>query len=344
MAQNGLKTMLSYLYNLPGQFEEMLQLDFESLAAYRRSYGQVVISGLGGSAIGGDILRTFALEKAQIPIVVNRGYTVPAFVGAETLFMAVSYSGNTEETLQSYTKAREKGAVIVCITSGGKLKDMALADGNGVISVPGGLAPRAATGYLFAPLALFLEFTGIVAGVRMELEETVTVLNSLRARLHPGTAEADNPALQIARQLQGNLPVIWGSAGVTEAAAMRWKGQINENAKSPAFYNIFPELNHNEIVGFEAPAEMLKHMAIVILQDRYDHERVKLRMDITTGMIQGKAACIIPVPSEGESFLARLYSLIYLGDYSSVYLAMAYGIDPTPVKVIDALKEALAGA
>lgn len=344
MDKTGLETMMGYLYDLPRQFEEILQYGFERLDSYRRDYSNVVISGLGGSAIGGDILRTFSLEKAPVPILVNRGYSVPAFVGAQTLFITVSYSGNTEETLQSYLKARDQGAAIVCITSGGKLKEKALADGNGVISIPGGLAPRAATGYLFAPTALFLEFAEIITGVRPELEETITVLDRLREQLHPGVNEDENPARQIARRLKGNLPVIWGSAGLSEAAAMRWKGQINENAKSPAFYNVFPELNHNEIVGFEAPTEVLEHLAIVILQDRFDYERVQLRMEITSRMIEGKTAGIIYVHSQGESFLARLYSLIYMGDYSSVYLAMEYGIDPTPVKVIDALKEALARA
>ena len=333
--------MMEYLYGLPEQFAGSLDLDLAFASGYRKDYRQIVVSGLGGSAIGGDILRTYAAGTAKIPVVVVRDYNVPAFVNQDTLFLAVSYSGNTEETLSAYSEAREKKASIICVTTGGKLKARAEEDGYAVVGIPAGLVPRAATGHLFAPLALLLEELGIVAGVRQELEETVKVLRDMRGNLEPAAPASANQARIIARQLKGSLPVIWGTSGISEAAALRWKAQINENAKCPAFYNVFPELNHNEIVGFEVPPQLLSSLSCIILKDQYDHERVKRRIEISKGIIKDRVKSIAEVNSQGESYLARFYSLVYIGDYASVYLALEYGINPTPVAVIDYLKAEL---
>jgi len=334
--------MMEFLYGLPDQFTDSLEMTFDFASHYRKPFQNIVISGLGGSAIGGDIVRTLAAGRASLPVVVNRDYHLPAFVNQNTLFAAVSYSGNTEETLSAYQQAREKGAAIVCLTSGGKLAQMAANDGYPVIEVPGDLVPRAATGYLFAPLALFLEEIGLLKNVRMEIEETIQVLKWQRKMLNPQVPQPDNPARQLAEQLKGSIPIIWGSSGLTEAAALRWKAQINENAKSPAYYNLFPELNHNEIVGFEEPAELLARFVVVILRDQGDSPQVQKRMAITRQIIENRVREVIEVSSQGQSFLARFYSLVYLGDYTSVYLAHEYGINPTPVQVIDYLKAELA--
>lgn len=334
--------MMEFLYGLPDQFADSLDMTFDFADEYRKPFQNIVISGLGGSAIGGDIVRTLAAGRAPLPVVVNRDYNLPAFVNQNTLFVAVSYSGNTEETLSAYQQAREKRAAVVCLTSGGKLAQMAASDGYPVIKVPGNLVPRAATGYLFAPLALFLEEIGLLDNVRGEIEETVQVLKEQREILNPQVNLPDNPARQLAQKLKDSIPVIWGSSGLTEAAALRWKAQINENAKSPAYYNLFPELNHNEIVGFEVPAQLLAHMAVVILRDQGDHPQVQKRMAITRQIIESRVKEVVEVSSQGQSFLARFYSLVYLGDYTSVYLAHEYGINPTPVQVIDYLKAELA--
>lgn len=334
--------MMEYLYELPAQFRAGLEMDFSLARAHKKEYENVVVSGLGGSAIGGDILRTYALQKAAVPILVNRDYGCPAFVNDKTLFLAVSYSGNTEETLSSFEEAHRKGARIICITSGGKLEKMAAENNDPVVKVPGGLVPRAATGYLFAPLALLMEHLGILTGISGEIEETAAVLEEMRNKLNPGVSPADNPAMKIARKIKGSIPVIWGTAGISEAAALRWKAQINENAKSPAYYNVFPELNHNEIVGFETPASLLPNLSIIILRDRFDNERVKKRIEISSGIIRERVKNLIEVESRGNSWLARFYSLTYTGDYASVYLALEYGLNPTPVAVIDYLKNELA--
>ncbi len=334
--------MMEYLYGLPDQFARSLELDLTYVSRYKKDYRNIVVSGMGGSAIGGDILRVYGANKAKVPITVVRDYAIPAFVDQHTLFLAASYSGNTEETLSAFSQAREQGASIICVTTGGKLKAMAEQDGYAVVEIPAGLVPRAATGYLFAPLALLLEELGIVEGVRQELQETVEVLQGMREQLHPGVAAGSNQARIIAGKLKDSLPVIWGTAGGTEVAALRWKAQINENAKCPAYYGILPELNHNEIVGFEVPRPLLASLSCIILRDKYDYERVKRRIEISKDIIKDQVKEIIEINSQGESYLARFYSLVYIGDYASVYLALEYGINPTPVKVIDYLKAQLA--
>ncbi len=334
--------MQAYLWGLPDQFTEMMRLKVALPPKYRRQYHNIIVTGLGGSAIGGDILRTYGLLKANIPVMVNRDYDMPGYVNQDSLVLAVSYSGNTEETLSAYRQAVKQGAAVVAVTSGGKLAEMAEHDGCAALKVPGGLSPRAATGYLFAPLALALQDLDIVAGATLDLEETVEVLQTVREKIHSGVELPDNPARIIARELKDNLPVIWGSSMHTEIAAMRWKAQINENAKAPAYFNIFPELNHNEIVGFDAPADLLKRMVVVMLRDPGDHPRVQRRMQITRSIIENKVKKVIEIESQGKSFLAKFYSLAYIGDYTSFYLALEYGINPTPVETIDYLKAELA--
>ncbi|HHW60276.1 MAG TPA: bifunctional phosphoglucose/phosphomannose isomerase [Syntrophomonadaceae bacterium] len=332
--------MRKYLWSLPEQFEQQMEVLMDLPGKYQRDYRNVVVTGLGGSAIGGDILRTFALSHARMPILVNRDYDLPAFVDQDTLVLAVSYSGNTEETLSSYEQACSKGADILVVSSGGRLSQQAAHDGWTVLSVPGGLVPRAANGYLFAPMVLALQSLGMVEGARTGLDETKQLLLAMRQQL--GSDEEQNPARQMAEQIKDHIPIIWGSSSHSEAAAMRWKGQINENAKAPAYFGILPELNHNEIVGFEVPADLLSRLVVVILRDRYDHPRVQKRIEISRGMIEDRVAAVLEVPSQGESFLARVYSLIYMGDWVSYYLALAYDIDPTPVAAIDRLKNELA--
>ncbi len=334
--------MFEFLYHLPSQFEECLGFDYSAVLRVKREYSHIVVTGMGGSAIGGDILRCYCQGRLPLPVVVSRDYVLPSFVGPGTLVLAVSYSGNTEETLAAYEKARERGAGIIAVTTGGKLAEMASGDGNPVIRIPGGLVPRAATGYLFAPLVLVLEELGFISQVREDLKETVAVLEQVRREVEPSREQDGNPAKAIACQLYQRVPVIWGCSSTSEVAAMRWKGQLNENAKTLAFYNVFPELNHNEIVGFEVPQELVEKMAVVILRDPNDHLRTVKRIEITSEIIKDRVGSLNQIEAKGRSFLAKVYSLIYVGDYASVYLADMYGVNPTPVKVIDYLKSRMA--
>ncbi|MEW6172361.1 MAG: bifunctional phosphoglucose/phosphomannose isomerase [Bacillota bacterium] len=302
----------------------------------------VLVTGLGGSAIGGDLLRIYCQERLGVPVQVNRDYTLPAFVDGKTLVFAVSYSGNTEETLSAYHRAREKGSPVIVLTAGGKLRALADADNIPVIEVPGGLQPRAATGYLFLPMLAVLERLGLLGGVSPEIDELEREMKKHAAVYRIETPVDKNPAKQLAQKFKDRIPVIWGSHGNTEVVAQRWKGQINENAKAPAYWNVFPELNHNEIVGFGNPADLLKKLWVVLLKDKGDHPRVDYRMEVTRRVIADKVGGISEIDSTGSGMLARLYSLIYMGDWTSFYLAALYGIDPGPVKVIDYLKGELA--
>lgn len=336
--------MAEYLWGLPEQFASSLQQGVSLPLKYQRNYSNIVVTGMGGSAIGGDIIRTYALQKAQVPVIVNRDYDMPGFVNSDSLVLTVSYSGNTEETLSSYQQARSQGAAIIVVTSGGKLAHIAQEDGYAVVKIPGGLAPRAATGYLFAPLALIFEELGIVKGAGTDIEETVQVLRAMREDIHPGVDLPRNQARVIAREMKDSLPIIWGSSVRSETAALRWKAQINENAKSPAYYNVFPELNHNEIVGFGMPKDLLARLVVIILRDPADHPQVKKRMEISKKIIQDKVKKLVELEAQGKSFLAKFYSLAYVGDYASFYLALEYGINPSPVESIDYLKAELAKA
>lgn len=333
--------MMRYLWDLPAQFEYGLA-GREALPNIGEGVQNIVITGMGGSAIGGDILRSLAAQTAQVPVVVNRGYEVPRFVGPRTLFLAVTYSGNTEETLSSFEQARKQGAQIICLTSGGQLKELAGYYDYPCLTVPGGLSPRAATGYLFAPLALLLEKNGLIQGVTEDLRETVDVLYRLRDQLNPEAPVEGNPARAIARLMKGALPVIWGSTGLSETVAFRWKAQINENAKSPAYWAVLPELNHNEIMGFDEPRDIIKHLCLVILRDNGDHPRVLRRIEITKDLVKDKVKNLLEVQSSGRSWLARFYSLVYIGDYASTYLALEYGKDPVAIEAINHLKAELA--
>lgn len=345
IADNDPGKMLEALWNLPEQCEEALAIGRG--VKIPADYGQVsniVVTGLGGSAIGGDFLRLFVSDKAGVPVIVNRDYTLPKFVDSRTLLFAVSYSGNTEETISAYSDAVSRGARIVALTNGGKLREMAEKDGFPVIVVPAGISPRAATGYLLVPALTVLETIGLIGDLTPEINEMTTVLRSLREQLRPEITVDRNQAKSTALRLKGKIPVIWAAGGNTEVVATRWKGQINENGKAPAYWNVFPELNHNEIVGFEEPQDLLKQMEIIILRDKHDHPRVRLRMDISKEIILDTVSGITEIWSSGEGRLARLFSLTYIGDYVSVYLAALYGIDPTPVKKIDYLKNKLAGS
>lgn len=337
--------MLKALWNLPEQCVEAERIarEFNPPQDFA-DVNTIMVTGLGGSAIGGDLLRVFVAAKAKVPVVVNRDYVLPEFVSDKTLLFAVSYSGNTEETLNAYAQARAKQAKIIVLTTGGKLKEMALRDGVPVITVPAGISPRAATGYLFIPTVVTLAKLGIIPDAAGEISDTVATLQGLREKFKPAAPAAGNLAKQIAQKLFGRIPLIWGAAATTEVLATRWKGQINENSKAMAYWNIFPELNHNEIVGFEKPGELLEQLAVIILRDQNDHPRVQQRMEISKTIIKDKVSSITEVSSTGATVLARTFSLAYTGDFVSVYLAALYGIDPSPVKMIDYLKNELAKA
>lgn len=334
--------MLGLVEKLPEQCKEAERIARSLPLPKLSQLRQVVILGMGGSAIGGDLVRALAESESQLPIIVNRDYNIPYYVGADSLVIASSYSGNTEETLAAYAAARERKAHIIAIATGGELAQRAIADGYTLVRIPGGISPRAAIGYSFVPLLVLMERLGILPSQAASLAEMVAVLENQRQRYGMHSELANNPAKQLAVKLVNKAPLILGTYGWPGMAAYRWKCQINENSKAPAFWNVFPELNHNETVGWEHPAEVTSRLHVVLLRDKYNNTRLARRIDVTKDIMSSYAGGISEFMSEGESAVARLFSLIYPGDFTSVYLAYLHGADPTPVKAIDRLKGELA--
>lgn len=332
--------MFSLLGNFPEQFRQAIDLGRSgSIESIGRPFRNVVITGMGGSAIGGDIIAAIAAAEAAVPIAVGRGYTLPACVNEQTLVIVSSYSGNTEETLSAFEEARARGARIMAITTGGALQGRCRGAQIPVVAIPAGLPPRAALGYTMVPALMLLARLGVVSDKTADLEETAFLLESKKPVFFEGKPLAANPAKQLAVRWQGRIPVLYGSLDTTAVVATRWRGQIAENAKSLAFSHHLPEMNHNEIVGWSLVRPAAQQFSVVLLRDRRDHPRVRMRFDITREILARNTSDILEVETEGESLLARLFSLIYLGDYASVYLAILNRVDPTTIEPIDFLKE-----
>ena len=287
----------------------------------------IVTTGMGGSGITGDLLA----RLIELPTIAYRGYSLPR-VDRETLVIGISYSGNTEETLSSVKLAMERGAKLLCLSSGGELERLALEQGLPFIRVPGGLQPRAAIGYLLLPLLKLLCRLGL-SGLEGELASLPHTLSALKRHWGAAVPLKANRAKQLAQGLYGKIPLIYGVEGTTDAAALRWKAEINEDSKQPAFWNSIPELCHNEIVALEGAA-LLPQMKVILLRSRFDHPRNHQRIGILENLLVERGIEYEEVWAEGEGKLAQLLGLVYLGDFVSFYLAMLNGVDPTPVRLI----------
>ncbi|HXP94472.1 MAG TPA: bifunctional phosphoglucose/phosphomannose isomerase [Candidatus Binatia bacterium] len=333
--------MLPTVLSFPDMLETARRIALDAHLMPPETFRNVVVSGLGGSAIGGDLARALLGGSLRIPMAVNRDYGIPAFVGEGTLFIASSYSGNTEETLAATQEAQEHGATIVTITSGGRLRELAHEGGHPTVLVPGGYQPRAALAFSLVPVLVILMRLGAISIDDAAFDEAVEVARSIASRHGPDVATEKNPAKRLAENLCGRLPVIYGSEGYRGVVALRWKGQINENAKAPAAANVFPELNHNEILSWSGPEAQLASMHVVILRDPRESRAIAARVELTKAVI-AKHAGITEVWSEGSSSFAKLCSLVYIADFVSVYLAYLYGVDPSTIDAIDFLKHELA--
>ncbi len=333
--------MLARIKELPMQCQKAW-LAVESLALPKdfRDVNKVVVLGMGGSAIGGDLVRTLVQEEAKIPIIIHRDYGLPAFVDEKTLIIASSYSGNTEETLSGFELALKTKAKKVVITSGGKIEKLAAANRIPVYKIEYKAQPRAALGFSFIPTLGILQKLGFISNKSADVAETIQVLEKLSAKLDEKSPVKSNPAKQLAQRLYGCMPVVYG-AGIAAEAAHRWKTQLNENSKCWAFYEVFPELNHNATVGFPLPQEIASKTRVVLLRSPTFNQRVKLRYEVTCELLKQSGVAYEFVDSEGKSALAQMVSLVSFGDYVSYYLALLYKVDPSPVKVISYLKERL---
>ena len=335
--------MLERIADLPQQCRDAWRQAHE--VEIPLDYGDVdhlVIAGMGGSAIGGTLLQDLVSDRCEVSITVNRGYALPAFVqGPRTLVVACSYSGNTEETLSCYDQALERGARTLAVTTGGQLASAARDAKAPLVQFSYQSQPRAALGYSFVLLLGTLHQLQLIPDHGDALAEAVAVMEEWGEVTHAQVPTAHNPAKQLARELHGKLPVVYG-AGFLAGTANRWKTQFNENAKSWAFFEILPELDHNAVVGLGIPDHVREHCVVVTLRSELERGRLRRRWSATCQVLDREGVTWREVWGRGRSRLAQMLSLIHFGDYVSFYSAMLSEVDPTPVDAIAFLKERLA--
>jgi glucose/mannose-6-phosphate isomerase len=337
--------MLDLVLHLPDQFEDAWRMAKSFKAPDVGSNGPIVICGMGGSAIGGMFLRDLIHHDARIPLHFESTYALPEFVGPSTPVVCVSYSGNTEEVLSCFQNALLKRSPTIVLTSGGRLAEGAEAAGVPLVRVPGGMPPRAALGFLLAPLLGLVSQWGAYPVTDDEVESAVRRGRKLVQKYSLDGEAVESRAFQLAKRLYGKTPLVYSGDGLLRAAGYRWKCQFNENSKSMAFANTFPELGHNEIMGWECPERLRADFFLIVLRDCEDHPRVQRGMEAVYKMLEPLASGAVLIDSEGEKGrsgrLARLLSVILLGDFTSVYLAVEYGKDPTPIDKIERIKDEL---
>jgi glucose/mannose-6-phosphate isomerase len=301
--------------------------------------GGLVVCGMGGSAIGGDLAAAALGDRATRPIRTIRGYGLDPWTGDDALVLCASYSGDTEETLACFEAAGITGAPRVALTTGGDLAAAAREEDVPVIGVPSGMQPRAAVVYMTVAALECAALCGAAPGLHTEIDAAATLLGRLADDWGPDGADS-SVAKALARRLHGTVPVIHGS-DPTMAPARRWKSQLNENAKAAAFASVLPEANHNEICGWERGRERAS-LAGVFLEGPDQHPRIRERIELTANALEEVGAPVERIEPPGEGRLERVLALVFLGDLMSIYLAALEGVDPTPVERIDRFKAALA--
>lgn len=334
--------ILSHLEHFDRQVKEALgigeQVSLSQLDGREFTPTQIVFSGMGGSAISGDLVRELLGSDLNVPFLVNRSHALP-FVHSRSLVVLCSYSGNTSETLSCLEQARGAEAKIVCITSGGELFEKSRQAGIPTALLPGGYPPRSTVGFSCGILQTLLHKLGVAPGPdgkawlswsRRQVED-----------LSPKRPLVQNRAKCLAEELHGRIVIIYGVEGRTAAVARRWANQLAENGKQLAYSSVIPEMNHNEIVGWKHPGDHLRGLVAVFLRDQEDHPEISRRIDFTQRLLDGRAGRCLEISSEGSIWAERFWSLVLLGDFTSVYAGILNREDPTPVEVIDQLKRKL---
>jgi len=336
--------MLKLISGLPEQCREAYDIGLNSkIDKPGQEIDNIVFAGVGGSGIGADIIRVCLQSELKMPVSVCRNYTLPDFVSDATLLFCSSYSGNTEETISCFEDGIKRGAFIITIGSGGRLKELSLKNGFRHIDIPPGFPPRTAVGYMSITVIAILAKLGFIKDRLDDVKELYSVLADLRDKeIGPDIKTGKNLSNKIADRLHNRYCIIYGTSDTTEAISIRWRGQIAENSKALSSSHVFPEMNHNEIVGWGFPEKLLKDFKVVILCDKDDHKRTKERIRISKEIINKSGAEIFELKRERGCLLSRVYSLMYIGDFVSFYLAILNNIDPSPVKSVDYLKAELA--
>jgi len=331
-----------FLKKFPEQIIASKKLfDDAKIKVRTESIENIIYLGMGGSAIAGDILNEVLFDRLTIPMQVVRGYECPDYCNKKTLVIASSYSGNTEETLSSFNQARKRTAKIVTVSSGGELSKLAKRNKWKLIKLPDGFPPRQAFGYLFFPVLFLLnKFTNKPVPAE-QIEDLIVHVQTQILRSDENTAEGKSLPKEIAFKLHNKIPVIYSVEPYLKSVAFRWRTQLNENAKSLAFHHVLPEMNHNEIVGWEINEKLTRDLIVVILDSDIYPPRIKTRIKLTKQILTDKGIEVITVYGEGKNLIENTISLICLSDWVSYYLAILYEKDPLTILNIDYFKAEL---
>ena len=313
------------------------KVSLESISGKR--FNKVVFAGVGGSSIGGKLVIDWLWRECAVPLVLSRGYHLPAFVDDETLVFAVSYSGNTEETLSMLAEALNAGVPTIAVSSGGAMGDVAEEKGLPLISLPDGYRPRAAISHQFFSLATAMHALGLIGSLWGEVSEALTIVESIRDEVSMDVPKDENLAKKVALRLLGKIPIVYGSP-LLEGVAYRLGSQLNENSKVPSGSGSFPEAFHNAVLGSEGHSDVLGNLALLFLRDSGDCDGMKMKIEGFKTLFTPKVSEIIELEARGSGRLARILSVVYLGDYVSTYLGLLYGHDPSSNLSIDKLKQA----
>lgn len=331
--------MLDFCVDAPKHYSKAIEIAKKIQTAYSLP-DNIIIVGMGGSAIGGDLLKDWARNQLKIPVEINREYYLPEYAGEKTLVLVISYSGDTEESLSAFMDALKRRCMIYCISSGGELLKYAKKYSVPHILVPEGMQPRAALPYLLVPMLVFMEKAGLVNGLGEELNETVGLLEKISKENGPDKSTDKNLAKSIAQKIGYSIPTVYGF-DFFRSTALRFKQQFNENSKSPAKGEVFPELNHNEIVGWEHKDDLIRRFSVIFIRDQQEPFAIRSRIEITKEIMDQAGLMTYELEVQGRSRLAKIISTVVLGDFISVYLGVLHGVDPTPVRNINFLKEVL---
>jgi glucose/mannose-6-phosphate isomerase len=307
------------------------------------AFDRIVTLGMGGSGIAGNVLQAVGTATLPVPVTVLKHYRTPAFVNDRTLAFALSYSGDTEETIEMARGALAAGATLVAISSGGELARLADESGSLHVACPDGiLMPRLALGALVAPLVVVHFRMGMLPAAHAGLLRAQEQLAKRRDQCKPSVEGDRNPARELARKIGRTIPIVYGSGGLGAVAAMRWKQSVNENAKAPAFWNEYPELDHNEVCGWGQHGDVTRQVfTLVELRHGLEHPRLEQRAAATRELIEEALVQVLGVEAEGEGRLAQLLDLVHVGDWTSYYLALDNDVDPGPIDAITQLKSSL---
>jgi len=330
--------MLSIYMSAHRHYSEAAKLAEKVSVGYPKPRN-IIVAGMGGSAIGGELLKDWTRNQIMVPIEICREYSLPRYANKNTLVVVNSYSGETEESLSVFLDAVRRKCMVACVASGGTLLDYAEKMVLPYIRVPQGIPPRAALPYLFTPLSIILEKIGLISGFETEFFEAVRVLKKISKENSPAEPSDRNIAKTLASCVCGTVPVTY-SFGIYHAAAQRFKTQFNENSKVPAKWEFFSELNHNEVVGWEKAGKLAKCFSVIFIRDDEEPAPIRRRIETTKSLLP-KSVRTFEVFSKGKGSLARMLSVVSIGDFASVYLAVLRGVDPTPVKTITMLKKEL---